>query len=45
MADAGKVIKVLSSKIADLEVKNSILNIENEELKVKLNGDDLHKNK
>ena len=45
MADAVKVIKDLSSKIADLEVKNSILNIENEELKVKLNGDDLHKNK
>lgn len=45
MADAGKVIKDLSSKIADLEVKNSILTIENEELEVKLNGDDLHKNK
>ena len=45
MANANKVIKDLSLKIADLEINNSILTIENQELKVKINGDDLHKNK
>ena len=45
MANANKVIKDLSLKIADLEVKNSILTIENEELEVRLNGNDLHQNK
>lgn len=45
MANADKVIKDLSLKIADLEVNNSILTIENQELKVKLNGNDLHQDK
>ncbi|WP_167849742.1 hypothetical protein [Companilactobacillus suantsaicola] len=50
--NANEVIKDLAGKLANTQVENSILFIENkhlkeenEELKVKLNGNDLHKNK
>ena len=50
--NANEVVKDLAGKLANTQVENSILFIENkhlkeenEELKVKLNGNDLHKNK
>lgn len=50
--NADEVIKDLAGKLANVQVENSILFIENnhlkeenEKLRVKLNGNDLHKNK